>query len=272
MHVDLSDTTVLVTGASRGIGRAIARECAASGARVAAHYVRSSTEAASLQAEAPDRIHLFQADLTDLDACGELFHAVVDRLGGLDVLVNNAGVALPLPLDADADTWRAGWEETMHVNVRAAEYLCRLAIGHFTEHRTERRTEHPTERRTERLTDRRGGRIINIASRAAFRGDVPAYMTYAASKGALVALTRSIASGCGEAGVRAFVVAPGFVRTDMARDFIDAYGEDHVLEGIATDRLTEPEDVAPIVVFLASGRADHATGSTIDVNAASYIR
>ncbi|MEX2402474.1 MAG: SDR family oxidoreductase [Rhodothermales bacterium] len=268
MHVDLSDTTVLVTGASRGIGRAIARECAASGARVAAHYVRSSTEAASLQAEAPDRIHLFQADLTDLDACGELFHAVVDRLGGLDVLVNNAGVALPLPLDADADTWRAGWEETMHVNVRAAEYLCRLAIGHFTEHRT----DSLSERLTDHLTKRGGGRIINIASRAAFRGDVPAYMTYAASKGALVALTRSIARGCGDAGVRAFVVAPGFVRTDMARDFIDAYGEDHVLEGIATDRLTEPEDVAPIVVFLASGRADHATGSTIDVNAASYMR
>lgn len=252
MQVDLSDKTVLVTGASRGIGRAIARECAASGARVAVQYLQSSTEAKSLQAEAPDRIHLFQADLTDLDACDELFHAVVDRLGGLGVLVNNAGVALPLPLDADADTWRTGWDETMHVNVRAAEYLCRLAIGHFSE--------------------RDGGRIINIASRAAFRGDVPEYMTYAASKGALVALTRSIARGCGGAGVRAFVVAPGFVRTDMSRDFIDAYGEDHVLEGIATERLTEPEDVAPIVVFLASGRADHATGSTIDVNAASYIR
>jgi NAD(P)-dependent dehydrogenase (short-subunit alcohol dehydrogenase family) len=139
----------------------------------------------------------------------------------------------------------------MSVNLRATELLCRRAIAHFQRNG--------------------GGRIINMASRAAFRGDVPEYMTYAASKAALVALTRSIARGCGEAGIRAFVVAPGFVRTDMAQDFIDEFGEAHALRDLATQRLTEPDDVAPTVVFLASGLADHATGCTIDINAGSYV-
>lgn len=252
MHVDLTDKTVLVTGASGGIGRAIARQCADSGAVVAAQYFKSRDEADELAAAAPDHIHLFRADLGDAAACRDLFASAVERLGGIDVLINNAGVALPLPVDASIDDWCEGWELTMRVNVRAAELLCRLAVPHFR--------------------SRGGGRIISIASRAAFRGDAPAYMTYAASKAALVAVTRSIARGFGKDGIRAFVVAPGFVRTDMAKPFIDAYGEDYALEGLATDRLTEPDDVAPMVVFLAGGLADHATGATIDVNAASYVR
>lgn len=251
MNVDLSGQTVLVTGASRGIGRAIARRCAASGAVVAAHFFQGADDAESLAAEHPEHVHPVQADLTEPAACESLFSTVVRNLGGLNVLVNNAGVAVPLSLDGSQEAWLDGWHRTMALNARAAEHLCRLAIPHFGE--------------------RGGGRIVNIASRAAFRGDSPEYMTYAASKGALVALTRSIARGFGQLGVRAFVVAPGFVRTDMAREFIDAYGEAYARKGIATDRLTEPEDVAPTVVFLASGLADHATGSTIDVNAASYV-
>jgi NAD(P)-dependent dehydrogenase (short-subunit alcohol dehydrogenase family) len=115
-------------------------------------------------------------------------------------------------------------------------------------------------------------RIVFIASRAAFRGDTPDYLAYAASKGGLVSLARSIARGFGKQGVKSFVVAPGFTRTEMAEDFIRAYGEDYAMKDIALDRMTEPGDIAPLVVFLASGLADHCTGTSIDVNAASYVR
>ncbi|MEX1055857.1 MAG: SDR family oxidoreductase [Rhodothermales bacterium] len=251
MQLDLSDKTVLVTGASRGIGHSIARQMAEAGASVAAHFVRSSDRVGRLADQSGGRVVPFQADLARPSECRRLFEEVVARFVRLDVLVNNAGVAVHVPLEASLEEWEAAWELTIGVNLKASELLCRLAILHFREHG--------------------GGRIINIASRAAFRGDVPEYMTYAASKAGLVALTRSIARGCGTDGIRAFVVAPGFVRTDMAQDFIDEYGEEHALRDLATHRLTEPDDVSPTVVFLATGLADHATGCTIDVNAASYV-
>ncbi len=253
MRVDLTDKTVLVTGASRGIGRAIARHMAAAGAHVAAQYLERRDPVLELEAIHDDgRIVGFQANLADAGACERLFRDAVHRFGAVDVLVNNAGVAIHVPDDVTLDEWMTSWDRTMHVNLRAPELLCRIAIDHF---------------RT-----RGGGRIINVASRAAFRGDRYEYMTYAASKAGLVALTRSIARHRGSEGVHAFAVAPGFVRTDMAQDFIDEYGEDYLMEGVATSRLTEPDDLAPLVVFLASGLADHATGTTIDVNAASYVR
>jgi NAD(P)-dependent dehydrogenase (short-subunit alcohol dehydrogenase family) len=185
-------------------------------------------------------------------ACERLFREVTDEYGRLHALVNNAGVAIKTPPDATLAIWLSAWDLTMAVNLRAVELLSRLATHHFQEHGE--------------------GRIINIASRAAFRGDTPDYMTYAASKGGVVALTRSIARGYGKAGICAFVVAPGFVRTEMAQDAIDEYGEDFVTRDLALDRLTEPADLAPLVVLLASGLADHATGSSIDVNAGSYVR
>ncbi len=251
MNIDLSGTTVLVTGAGRGIGRAVARGMAEAGARVAVHYRRSRAAAEAPADELGGGARASQADLADVEATERLFSATVEAFGQVDVLVNNAGVARHLPLDAPTGDWAAGWRETMAVNLRAPELLCRLAVRHFRA--------------------RGGGRIINIASRAAFRGDTPDYVAYAASKGGLVALTRSIARGCGRDGVKAFVLAPGFTRTDMAQDFIDEYGEEVALEGNALGRLTEPADVAPLAVFLASGKADHATGCTIDVYAGSYV-
>jgi 3-oxoacyl-[acyl-carrier protein] reductase len=175
---------------------------------------------------------------------------VVASFGRVDVLVNNAGVATAV--DAPSiDRWLAIWNQTLDVNLRAAALLCRLATDHFA--------------------TSGGGRIINISSRAAFRGDQPDYIAYAASKGGMVALTRSIA-GLRQQGIaRAFNVAPGFTRTAMAQDFIDQYGEDYATGDIALTRLTEPKDIAPTIVFLASGLADHATGATIDINAGSYV-
>lgn len=251
MQIDLSKTSVLVTGASRGIGAAVARALGAAGAKVALHYRDQRERAAALAAQIGPAAEIFQADLSAAEECVALWQAVVGRFGRVAALVNNAGVAISSPLDGANQDWLAGWETTMAVNLRAPSLLCKLAIEHFQQ--------------------KGGGRIINISSRAAFRGDQPPYLAYAASKAGLVALTRSIARGFGKAGIVAFNIAPGFTRTDMAQDFLDQYGEDYVASDIALRRLTEPDDIAPFVVFLASGLGDHATGCTIDVNAASYV-
>ena len=251
MQLDLTDQIVLVTGASRGIGRATAEALADTGATVAVHYGRSEDAAAEVVAACGRGARAFQADLSTLEATDALIERVVDAYGRLDALVLNAGVAVPTPLDDDTQSWGDAWAETMHVNLRAPELLCRHALAHFR--------------------SRSGGRIISVASRAAFRGDTPDYMTYAASKAGLVALTRSIAREFGTDDVKAFTLAPGFTRTDMAQDFIDEYGEAHATSDLALNELTEPADVASVVVFLASGHADHATGTTVDVNAGSYV-
>jgi NAD(P)-dependent dehydrogenase (short-subunit alcohol dehydrogenase family) len=252
MKIDLSGQAVLVTGGSRGIGTAIVRAFAEAGARVAVHYGRERERAAALAAEAGQGAEAFGADLADPAACERLWAAVLERFGRVDVLVNNAGVAISAPLEQDTSQWVRAWEATMAVNLTASALLCREAIAHF------------------RASG--GGRIVNIASRAAFRGDQPDYLAYAASKAGMVALTRSIARGFGGDGIKAFVVAPGFTRTEMAQDFIDQYGPEIALRDNALGRFTEPEDIAPTVLFLASGLADHATGSTVDLNAASYVR
>jgi NAD(P)-dependent dehydrogenase (short-subunit alcohol dehydrogenase family) len=248
---DLTDQTILVTGASRGIGRAIALGLADAGATVAVHYGASRAAAETVAEACGPNARPIQADLSDLEATDRLFDRVVDAVGPVDALVLNAGVARAAPLDADTADWHAAWTDTMHVNLRAPELLCRHALPHFQAHG--------------------GGRLVSVASRAAFRGETPDYMAYAASKAGLTALTRSVARGFGDDGIKAFTVAPGFTRTDMAQDFIDTYGEAHATEDLALPDLTEPEDVAPFVVFLASGHADHATGTTIDVNAGSYV-
>ena len=251
MRIDLRGRVLLVTGASRGIGRAIAAHIAEAGGTVAVHYHRNREAADLLVDKIGNQARAFQADLANVEACRQLFSSVLDTYGHLDVLINNAGVAHLVSMDASMDEWHAAWEHTMAVNARATAVLCRLAIRHFVQ--------------------RGVGRIINVASRAAFRGDTAEYVEYAASKGAVVALTRSIARAYGKQGVTAFVVAPGFVRTDMAQDSIEAYGEGYVIDDLALNRLTEPEDVAPMITLLASGLVDHATGATIDINAGSYV-
>ena len=252
MRIDLTGRSVLVTGGSRGIGTAIVRAFAGAGARVAVHYGREAGRAEALAAEVGGGAEAFGAELADAQACADLWDAVVTRFGRIDVLVNNAGIAISARLDAELDRWVEDWDRTMAVNLTATAVLCRAAVAHFRENG--------------------GGRIVNIASRAAFRGDQPDYLAYAASKAGQVALTRSIARAFGGDGIKAFVVAPGFTRTEMAQDFIDQYGPEIALRDNALGRFTEPEDIAPTVLFLASGLADHATGTTVDINAASYVR
>jgi NAD(P)-dependent dehydrogenase (short-subunit alcohol dehydrogenase family) len=251
MNINLNESNILVTGSSRGIGKAIALRLIQSGAKVAIHYSQHEHSALEIINAYPQQAFAFKADLSKSDEVSQLFDNVIKHFGKLDVLVNNAGIAISSPINKDDELWMRDWELTMSVNLHATGLLCKKAINHFISHQS--------------------GRIINITSRAAFRGDTAEYIAYAASKGGMVAITRSIARAYGKQGIKAFNIAPGFTRTDMAQGFIDEYGELYAMNDIALDRLTEPDDIAPLVVFLASGYADHATGATIDINAASYV-
>ncbi|EAY27571.1 SDR family NAD(P)-dependent oxidoreductase [Microscilla marina] len=251
MEISLQGKNILVTGASRGIGAAISQQLGKSGARVAVHYGRNAEKAQEVANAAGNGAQVFRADLNNDVACQQLFTDVVAAFGGVDVLVNNAGIAIQSSLDATHEQWVQDWNQTMQVNLTAAAILSRLAIKHFQQGS--------------------GGRLIHIASRAAFRGDTADYMGYAASKAGMVALSRSIARAYGKQGITSFVIAPGFTATEMAQDFIDEYGMEYAMQGVALDRLTKPTDLAPTIVLLASGLSDHATGCTIDINAGSYV-
>jgi 3-oxoacyl-[acyl-carrier protein] reductase len=251
MEISLKGKVILVTGASRGIGRALAIGLSDTGATVAAHYNINDREAESLLKAMNDQCRIFKANLSIAEDTLNLFKQVKTKMSKIDVLINNAGVALSSEMMGEDEQWIADWDFTMAVNLRATGLLCKKAVEHFVENGE--------------------GRIINISSRAAFRGDTADYVAYAASKGGVVALTRSIARAYGKQNIKAFNIAPGFVRTDMAQDFMDQYGEDYALNDIALNELTRPEDLAPLVVLMASGKMDHATGCTIDVNAGSYV-
>lgn len=251
--MDLNGHHILVTGGSRGIGNAIVQHLLQQGADVGIHYHSNEYDAASLQASYPQKTSLHQANLAaGHEVCEQLIEEFIQTWGRLDTVVLNAGVAMPSPLALNADDWEAKWDRTMDLNLRAPGLLSRLALPYFQ-------------------AQPAGGRLIFISSRAAFRGDTPDYWAYAASKGGLVSLARSIARDFGKDGVKSFVVAPGFVATAMAQQFIDTYGEAFVKGDLALDALTQPSDVAKAVTFLASGWGDHATGTTLDVNAGSYL-
>jgi NAD(P)-dependent dehydrogenase (short-subunit alcohol dehydrogenase family) len=252
MYVNLSGLNILVTGGSRGIGQAIATKLGESGATVAVHYHRGAKEAGQLAAKIGKGSFAIQSDLTDTRQAEILFDQVVAELGSIDILINNAAIAIRSPVGSKVDNWYEDWAKTMDANLNSPAILCKKAIDYF-------------------LKREKGGRIINISSRAAFRGDTEEYMAYASSKAGMIALTASIARAFGKKGITAFSIAPGFVKTDMAQDFIDLYGEEHAKGDISLKNLTEPKDIAPLVVFISSGLADHATGSTFHVNAGSYI-
>lgn len=251
MQIDLKGKRILVTGASRGIGRGIAEQLSESGAEVLIHYNKNKDEAEKVQSGMTNPSHLVQCDLSSIDNVKGWIPKLISQFGKIDSIVNNAGIAISIPDDADTDQWTDAWLKTMDVNINAMAIICKEFIAHAKENKE--------------------GRLINISSRAAFRGDTPDYLAYAASKAAIVSYTRSIARYYGKDGIKAFIIAPGFTRTDMAQDFMDQYGEEYALNDIALNQLTEPKDIAPMVTLLCSGLADHATGCTIDINAGSYV-
>ncbi len=250
--IEMSGKLVLVTGGSRGIGACAVRALAGAGAEVVVHYARNTGRAEALAAEGgPERCHLLGADFAAEDGAEALWQGALAWQGRVDVLVNNAGIYAPCAPEAAIADWHQGWRETLQVNLIAAADLCRGAIAHFRE--------------------QGGGTIINVASRAAFRGDAPDFMAYAASKGGLVALTRTIARGYARDGILAYTIAPGFVRTEMAEPFLESEGEAAITADIPMGAVAEPEDVGNVIAFLAAGLAPHATGATIDINGASYM-
>jgi NAD(P)-dependent dehydrogenase (short-subunit alcohol dehydrogenase family) len=252
MNISLKNHRILVTGASRGIGRAIAKQLSQSGAEVIIHYHTNHVEAEKLKNELQNISFTESCNLADAKEVIGFIPRLVQKYGPLTALVNNAGIS-PIADDAlPTDQWFKIWEQTLAVNTTAVGILCKEFV--------------------DQAKLQQNGRIINISSRAAFRGDTTDYLAYAASKGAIVSLTRSIARHYGKVGIKAFLIAPGFTRTDMANKILEKYGEGFALNDIALNTLTTPEDIAPMVTLLCSGLADHATGTSIDINAGSYVR
>jgi NAD(P)-dependent dehydrogenase (short-subunit alcohol dehydrogenase family) len=249
----LIEQRILITGASKGIGFAIAKSMLAEGARLVLHYRHTQKSVESLQTEfGKDRIALIRADLEVPEQAVELFLKASECFGGLDSVVINAGIFEPSDIKSAWEDWYASWKRTISVNLDAAGILTKLSVELFMKQNQ--------------------GRLIYIGSRAAFRGETEEYLAYAASKGGLTSLAKSVARSFGNYNIKSFVVAPGFTRTEMALEAISKIGEKKVLENLSLNELTSPEDIAPLIAFLASGQMDHATGTTIDINAGSHIR
>ena len=243
MQIDLRDKKIIVTGASSGIGFEIARSLIESGATVAIHYNSNETRAKQLL-KSGNSSRLFKADLS-LEA------EVIASFGNVDLIVHNAGIFQEHTINQPSKDWIKIWHTTMNTNLHAVAIMTQLGLNHFKKNQ--------------------GGRMIYIASRAAFRGETEDYLAYAASKGAVVSLARSVARSFGQYGIKSFILAPGFTKTPMAADFIATNGEESLINESSLKEITQPEHISPIVTLIAAGLMDHATGSTIDFNAGSYI-
>ena len=232
---------ILLTGASRGIGEATLAALTQAGHRVAG------------QSTAGDEM-LIAADFTDSDAPRRLWETAFERLDGqIDVLVNNAGVFEGIADNAGDEEWHAAWGRTLAINLQASADLCRLAIASWRGAGA-------------------GGRIVNVASRAAYRGDSPMHWHYAASKAGMVAMTKSIARAYAPEKILAFAVCPGFTATGMVEEYIASRGGEKLLADIPLGRPATPDEIAETIRWLAADAPPSATGAVIDVNGASYVR
>ena len=234
---------ILATGTSRGIGEAIASALAGPDLRLIGHASRPTEDATTIP-----------ADLDEPGAAAALWDEALQRLDGrIDILVNNAGIFEASPIDQPDDEWCRQWERTMRINLTASAELCRLAVLHWQQRGS-------------------GGRIVNVASRAAYRGDSPAHWHYAASKAGMVALTKTIARGYARDGIYAFAVCPGFTMTGMADEYLASRGGDQLLADIPLGKVATPDEVAIAIRFLAIDAPPSMTGAVVDINGASYVR
>jgi len=232
---------ILITGASRGIGAATYALLKAKGHNIRGHSSQGSAE-------------LIAGDLTDSAAPRQLWDTALDELDGrIDVLINNAGIYEAIPDNSPDDDWHAAWDRTLTINLQAAADLAKLAVSHFLDFGTP-------------------GRIVNVASRAAFRGDSPQHWHYAASKGAMVAMTRTIARGYAADGILCFAVAPGFTVSEMTEEYLAGRGGAKIVADIPLGRVASTDEVAETIRWLATEAPASATGNVVDVNGASYVR
>lgn len=244
----MEEPVILVTGSSRGIGAAIVELLRARGATVLCHASSDYDD------------ETIPADFSDPMGPQMLWEEALARTphGRIDVLINNAGVFAGNPLDLSDIAWLDNWEDTLRINLTAAAQLSRFAVRHWLE---------DGER-----GDDGGGRIVHIASRAGHRGDSPDHWHYAASKGGMLALHKTLARAYASDGILSFAIAPGFTDTAMADDYLASRGGAGLLADIPLGRVAEPEEIAAIAAFCALDAPPSMTGAVIDANGASYVR
>ena len=243
---------VLVTGASRGIGRAVAQAFAGQGDRVAVHHRDSAGLAQDVLAGLPGTGHtVVRADLADADAVRAMVESAADALGGLDVVVNNAGIYVRHPItEVSYEQWQGVWRDTIGVNLTGVANLTWCAVQRMKE---------------------TGGRIVNVSSRGAFRGE-PRHPAYGASKAGLNAFGQSMARALAPYGISVATVAPGYVETEMAAADLNSPRGQEIRAQSPFNRVATPEEIAAAVVYLASDQAEWASGAILDLNGASYLR
>lgn len=249
--MNLDHITVLVTGASRGAGAAIAKSCAAYGAKVVIHYNGNKAAADAVRAEIGENaVAVVQEDLSQPGAGARLWTKAKAAAGNINALVNNAGIDLVSdPAGSDED-WDASWQKIITVNLQAPADLSRCALNDYRE--------------------QGGGRIVNLCSRASHRGDSIDHPAYAASKGGLLALSKTLARGAGKDGVLVYALAPGWINTEMAPTDPAVLGP--ATAEIPLGKFAEPSEIGSMTAFLLSDLCPSATGATFDINGASHVR
>ncbi len=248
-----TNPTILVTGASGGIGRAAAIECASKGAKIAVHYNSNRQLAEQTRLLLQGNGHaLYQADVTDPVQVEELVARVHSEMDGLDVLVNNAGISRRHDItEIDYETWQAAWKRIIDTNLTGPSNLCFCAV--------------------QKMVNQGWGRIVNVSSRGAFRGE-PLMPWYGASKAGLNALGQSLAQALGPKNVFIFTVAPGFVETEMAAAVLSSPEGENIRNQSTIGRVAQPEELGKIIGFLALDAPEFMTGCIVDINGASYLR
>lgn len=250
--LEFQGKTVLITGASGGIGQATAIAFSRAGARVGLHYHQQVRSVEELQANLPNESILLQADLADPIAIEAMITKAIAEFGHLDIVVNNAGVYEEHPLvETSYTNWQTVWQRTLQINLTGAANVAYCAAQH--------------------MMQRRCGRIINVSSRGAFRGE-PTATAYGASKAGLNALSQSLAQYLAPYNIGVMAVAPGFVETEMARSLLESPLGEAIRQQSPLHRVAKPEEVAHTILFLASEGALFLTGGIVDVNGASYCR
>jgi NAD(P)-dependent dehydrogenase (short-subunit alcohol dehydrogenase family) len=245
----MSNKTVLVTGGSRGIGKATVELLHEQGAQVLVQYYSTPPDSIWVKSK---RIHLLQADLSRIDATENLWQKALEVNHKIDVVINCAGIMQAIETDLPYLEWKSKWDHAFQLNVISLAWLSQQAAQYFAANG--------------------GGIVINLSSRAGYMGSPsPNYLNYAASKGAVMSLTKTLARAYAKDNVLAYVIAPGLVETDMTKEFIAKLGAQAIAQSIPLGEVAKPAEVAEIIAFLATGKARQATGSTFHINGGSYI-